>query len=233
MADRTQSGPMSKCPVCGRTGLIGKEREIVGTRAVTGYKCHGCDNSWRVPDNEQTTIAPAAHRTAPPAPQPARRARGAMSATPPRIVILGIGRAEQYEPHGTEVCISITDPKAAPARVSSSFKDVLRVSFTDITEAIGLERHVLFTPEHARAILDFIDRWTDVDGIVIHCVGGLSRSPAVGMALSELHEWPLGTMEADYPIWNKFVRSELVRLGRERRKPERTPRPRKKTRSAR
>jgi len=96
------------------------------------------------------------------------------------------------------------------------FRDVLRVSFTDITEPTGLDGHVLFTTEHAAKILDFIDRWSDVDAIVIHCVGGLSRSPAVGMALCELNGWPLGTMEADYPIWNRWVRSELVRHGRDR-----------------
>src|SRR5438067_1206616 len=147
-----------------------------------------------------------------------RGGRGTAAATPPRIVILSLPRAHSYEPHGCEVCISITDPKAAPARVSPAFRSVLRVSFTDIIEPTGLDWHVLFTPEHAEKILDFVDRWSNVEAIVIHCVGGLSRSPAVGMALCELHGWPLGAMETDYPIWNKWVRSELVRRGRERRK---------------
>jgi len=141
---------------------------------------------------------------------------GTAAATPPRIVILSLRRAQAYEPRGREVCISITDPNAALARVSPSFRDVLRVSFTDIIEPTGLDSHVLFTPEHAAKILDFIDRCSDVEAIVIHCVGGLSRSPAVGMALCELHGWPLGTMEADYPIWNKWVRSQLVQRGRDR-----------------
>jgi hypothetical protein len=234
MPDRTPSGPMSKCPVCGRTGLVGKEREIIGARAVTVYKCHGCDNSWRVPDDDRTAVAPFARAAAkPPARKPAGRARGAVSATPPRIVILGIGRAEQYKPHGTEVCISITDPRAGPARLSPAFKDVLRVSFTDITEASGFEGHVLFTPEHARAILDFIDRWTAVDAVVIHCLAGVSRSPAVGMALCELKGWPLGSMEADYPLWNSLVRAVLVQAGRERKTHAPARRARKKTRSAR
>jgi len=38
-ADRPR--PMSKCSVWGRSGLVGKEREIVGATAVTVYKCHG------------------------------------------------------------------------------------------------------------------------------------------------------------------------------------------------
>ena len=103
---------------------------------------------------------------------------GTAAVTPPRIVILSLPRVQTYEPRGREVCISITDPNAALARVSPAFTDVLRVSFTDIIEPTGLDWHVLFTPEHAAKILDFIDRCSDVEAIVIHCVGGLSRSPA-------------------------------------------------------
>jgi transposase-like protein len=38
------------CPRCGRTGLVGSEREIIGTKAVTVFKCHNCNHTWRVPD---------------------------------------------------------------------------------------------------------------------------------------------------------------------------------------
>jgi hypothetical protein len=214
---------MSKCPVCGRTGLVGKEHEIVGNRAVTVYKCHGCDNSWRVPDNDVAVAPAAADARAHPAPRkPAARARRATSTRPPpRIVILSVGRAEKYQPHGAEVCISITDPKAPPVRVSSAFKAVLRLSFTDIASPSDVAWHVHFAPEHAQAILDFVEQWPDVDAVVIHCVGGLSRSPAVAMALCELRGWPLGRLEDDYPLWNTWVRSELVKIGA--RKPRRKP----------
>ena len=40
------------CPVCGKVGMVGREREIVGDRAVTVYKCHHCNNTWRVPDSD-------------------------------------------------------------------------------------------------------------------------------------------------------------------------------------
>jgi len=76
---------------------------------------------------------------------------------------------------------------------------------------------ILFAPEHARAILDFIADWVHADRIVIHCMAGLSRSPAVGMGICELQGWPLEKMEADYPLWNPWVRSELVRIGHERK----------------
>jgi hypothetical protein len=209
-ADRP--GPMSKCSVCGRTGLIGKEREIVGAKAVTVYKCHGCDNEWRVVDQPAQAPPPfSGHNQSAPR-GPARVSSRAISPRAPGMLILSAGRAEAYQPHRTEVCISITDPKASEARLSPKFKAVLRLSFTDISAPTEHPGHVRFGDEHAQAILDFIDEWRDVDRIVIHCVAGLSRSPAVGLALSELRGWPLQRMNADYP--NPWVRSELVRIGR-------------------
>jgi hypothetical protein len=220
MLGADQSGPMSKCPVCGRTGLVGKEREIVGAKAVTVYKCHGCDNEWRVVDEPAQAPPPfAGHEQSAPR-RPARVSSRAIAAGTPDILILSVARAEAYQPHRTEVCISITDPKASPARLSANFKAVLRLSFTDISEPTEHPLHVRFGAEHAQAILDFIDEWRDVDRIVIHCVAGLSRSPAVGLALSELRGWPLERVNADYP--NPWVRSELVRIGRLRTAPPRS-----------
>jgi predicted protein tyrosine phosphatase len=133
-------------------------------------------------------------------------------------VILSLLRAEAYDPqHDTEVCISITNPKAPPVRLSPAFQAVLRLDFADIAAPSPLPWHVLFAPEHAEAILDFVEQWAHADRLVIHCVGGISRSPAVGMAICELRDWPLDWMERDYPLWNTWVRSELVRIGRERK----------------
>ena len=145
---------MSKCPVCDRTGLIGKEREIVGAKAVTVYKCHGCDNEWRVVDQPAQAPPPfAAHKQSAPR-GPASVSSRAISPTTPSILILSVGRAEAYQPHRTEVCISITDPKASPARLSPKFKAVLRLSFTDISAPTEHPSHVRFGAEHAQAILD-------------------------------------------------------------------------------
>jgi hypothetical protein len=74
---------------------------------------------------------------------------------------------------------------------------------------------VLSTP---RSILEFLTRWPDVDRIVIHCVAGQGRSPAVAMGICELQGRPTEELEMRYPLWNTWVRSELVRvgLGRER-----------------
>jgi predicted protein tyrosine phosphatase len=149
------------------------------------------------------------------------------------MVIMSVDRAESYQPHGAEVCISITDPKAPAARLSPEFKAVLRLGFSDIAEPSPFAWHVLFAPEHAQEILDFVDGWPDVERIVIHCVGGQSRSPAVGMGLCDLKGWPLERMEGEHPLWNAWVRSELVRIGRGRKAPRKTSGARKKTRASR
>jgi predicted protein tyrosine phosphatase len=130
--------------------------------------------------------------------------------------VLSITGAAKYEPSGREVCISITDPQSAPANLSEKFAAVLRLSFSDITEPIPLPTHVLFAPEHAHAILDFIDNWPDVERIVVHCVGGLSRSPGVALAIADLRGWPVKALEQRSPMWNKWVREQLVSVGRAR-----------------
>jgi predicted protein tyrosine phosphatase len=133
----------------------------------------------------------------------------------PEFVILSRTNAENYEPTGAEVCISIGNPKTAPVKLSSGFRDVLHLTFTDIASPSPMRYDLLFAPEHARAILEFIARWPDVERIVVHCVAGQSRSPAVAMGICELRGWPTETLEMLYPSWNKWVRSELVREGRE------------------
>ena len=133
----------------------------------------------------------------------------------PAFVILSRTQVETYRPSGAEVCISISDPKTSPAQLSSGFRDVLHLAFNDIASPTSMPSDVLFGPEHCRAILDFLARWPDVERIVVHCGAGQSRSPAVAIAVCELRGWPTETLETHYPLWNTWVRSELVRIGRE------------------
>ena len=138
--------------------------------------------------------------------------------TPCDLVVLSVTRAVSYEPSATrEVCISITDPLTPPVNLSPKFVDVLRLSFSDITEPIPLPSYVLFSSEHANAILDFVDKWAHVDRIVVHCVGGFSRSPAVALAIAELRGWPYSALEQQSPLRNKWLREQLIEIGLSRR----------------
>jgi predicted protein tyrosine phosphatase len=131
-----------------------------------------------------------------------------------RYVVVSEERARAYEPEGREICISITNPRAAPVELSPRFLAVLRLVFTDVCGPSPYAWDALFSPAHAREILDFVAAWPDVDRIVLHCKAGQSRSPAVALALCELCGAEVSELEAQFPLWNSWVRSELVRVAR-------------------
>lgn len=128
-------------------------------------------------------------------------------------MVLSREDAERYQPRSREICISISDPEAAPARLSSAFVAVLQMQFSDVTER-GDPTDILFEEEHARIINDFIDRWSDVERLVVHCNMGVSRSPGVALGLCDLRGWATATLERSHPGWNRLVRSVLVRSAR-------------------
>ncbi len=125
------------------------------------------------------------------------------------IRVLSREAAERYEPQGAEICISISDPHATPARISSSFVAVLRLAFSDIVAAQTAE-DILFAIEHAAAVLQFVEQWPSVERIVVHCHAGASRSPAVALGLCDVFGWPTEELECAFPSWNRWVRSMVA-----------------------
>jgi len=126
----------------------------------------------------------------------------------PDLVVLSREDAEAYEPRGREVCISISDPEADPARISPRFAAILRLSFNDITE-MGEPTDILFAREHAAAITKFIDSWPSAERVVLHCNMGVSRSPGVALGLCDLRGWATAALERSHPGWNRLVRSVM------------------------
>ena len=135
-----------------------------------------------------------------------------MTTPPPELVVLSREEAERYEPLGVEVCISIADPEAVPARLSPRFAAVLRLQFNDVTEA-GTPTDVLFGAEHARAITEFLELWPGAGRVVVHCQAGASRSPGVALGLCDLRGWPTAGLEGAHPAWNRRVRAVLAGRG--------------------
>ncbi|HEV2017862.1 MAG TPA: hypothetical protein VGQ98_06075 [Gemmatimonadaceae bacterium] len=127
----------------------------------------------------------------------------------PEFVVLSREDAERYEPHEREICISIADPDADPAHLSSNFAAVLRLNFTDIIEQ-GDPSDVLFGEDHARAIREFVDAWPDAPRIVVHCHAGMSRSPGVALGLCDIRGWATAQLERSHPGWNRLVRTALA-----------------------
>jgi predicted protein tyrosine phosphatase len=127
----------------------------------------------------------------------------------PAFVVLSREDAERYEPREREICISIADPDADPARLSSRFAAVLRLNFTDIIE-MGEPSDVLFSEDHARAIREFINAWPNATRIVVHCHAGVSRSPGVALGLCDIRGWATAELERSHPGWNRLVRTALA-----------------------
>jgi predicted protein tyrosine phosphatase len=127
----------------------------------------------------------------------------------PEFIVLSREDAERYEPLGSEICISISDPDADPAQISGRFAAILRLRFTDALEK-GDESDVLFSEEHARAIREFIDGWPEATRIVVHCHAGISRSPGVALGLCDIRGWATAELERSHPGWNRLVRKALA-----------------------
>lgn len=126
--------------------------------------------------------------------------------------ILSREAAERYQPQGTEICISISDPAASAAELSDGFAAILRLAFSDIVAAESPE-DVLFSPEHAGTVIEFVERWRHADRLVVHCHAGQSRSPGVALGLCDRYGWPVSAVEEGYPFWNRWVRQVLVGRG--------------------
>jgi predicted protein tyrosine phosphatase len=132
----------------------------------------------------------------------------------PEFVVLSREEAELYEPRGKEICISISDPDASPARVSSRFAAVLRLNFNDVIER-GEPSDILFAEDHAREIRKFLDAWPKAERVMVHCNAGVSRSPGVALGLCDIRGWATAALERSHPGWNRLVRSVIAAEGKE------------------
>ena len=126
----------------------------------------------------------------------------------PQLIVLSREEVERYEPRRKEICISISDPLAKPARLSSRFRAVIRMYFSDVTETED-PMDVLFAADDAHAIREFIATAPEFDRIVLHCNMGMSRSPGVALGLCDLHGWATAELERKHPGWNRLVRSVM------------------------
>lgn len=126
----------------------------------------------------------------------------------PQLVVLSREEVERYEPGRREICISISDPFAKPARLSPRFQSVLRLYFNDVVER-GDPSDILFETEHAAAITAFLDDAPEFSRLVLHCNMGVSRSPGVALGLCDLKGWATAELERKHPGWNRLVRSVM------------------------
>lgn len=101
-----------------------------------------------------------------------------------------------------------------PASLQSGWHSVLRLEFDDIDvdeRFVPRDPYILFNPDHAEQIVKFVaqcDR-DEVDTLVVHCQGGISRSAAVAKWVARAYglEFP-----SDYTKENRYVYETLCRV---------------------
>lgn len=147
--------------------------------------------------------------------------------------ILTLHESIRFEPQENEQTVLIRihdiDYPVKPLLHTNKFHSILDTFFSDIIREIPDEGE-LFTSNHAREIIQFIKDNKDADTFVVHCHGGVSRSPAVAMSISWIFDntqmentiinderyYPnpyimsvlaseLGILEQKKPIINKFT----------------------------
>ena len=115
------------------------------------------------------------------------------------------------------VVISITDPGSRPARIQrpTGFRDLLRLQFHDAVSVKGFTlpaNIVLMNEDHARAIWQFVRQWQEtVETIVVHCEQGMSRSPAVAAAISNVLDGDGSQFFEEY-VPNRYIYDLLVAM---------------------
>lgn len=122
--------------------------------------------------------------------------------------------AENMDPKLNWAIISIYEPDsdAGPANLKPGWVAVLRLPFHDIEP--GWEHRYpeypdleIFEERHARHIVEFVqEHAASVDGILVHCKAGVSRSAAVSRWIAETYGLPYNER---YSLYNKHVYREL------------------------
>lgn len=98
------------------------------------------------------------------------------------------------------VLISITSPNNSHPVPKGDYDAVLRLTFDD--EDVDNEKATMMSLDDAYSIIDFALTNVDKD-IFVNCDAGLSRSPAVVVALEELFN--SNDIKSRYPLFNRFV----------------------------
>lgn len=119
-----------------------------------------------------------------------------------RVEFMSMAKAEALEGAADWAVISITEPGKRLADLQPGWHKVLRLQFHDVDsdDALGYK---LFSKEDAQAVLSFVEETASkVDGILVHCFAGVSRSAAIAKCIAELYGL---YFPESYSIYNKQI----------------------------
>ncbi len=135
-----------------------------------------------------------------------------------KVIFVGRATAETIPGWQDWAMISITEPDPvtgnAEAKVLPGWRSLFRTAFHDITPDHPKDAFLtLMDEQHAREIVAFVRQIaTDVEGIMIHCKAGISRSAAVAKWIAMEYGLPFNH---DYEKFNRHVYDLLVEAGKE------------------
>lgn len=130
----------------------------------------------------------------------------------PKLLTFSIEEAEAFIAGADDVCISIRHPGCEPARLSSNFREVLRLYFDDIPWVDVPAGAVQISAEQASQVAAFVTHYSAAKRLVIHCHAGCSRSVSMAMAIAAAHgqQYCPSWMRGNYRVVNKRVYDAVI-----------------------
>jgi predicted protein tyrosine phosphatase len=147
-----------------------------------------------------------------------------------QVMILSHSRAAKFqaEPKNQPIYLirifdapkMITVAPYAKLRHPEQFEIIKSYTFDDVSHLQEHDRFVLFQDKIAKQILtDFDNEGRDCQTLLVHCRAGISRSPAVAIALSEIFQLKtpeeIAEMKKQFSFYNKRVYSFLLKVSQE------------------
>lgn len=136
-----------------------------------------------------------------------------------KVIFVGRATAETTPGWQDWAVVSITEPGfPGEAKLMPGWHSVCRVHFHDVDPAIPCgEPHQLMNEADAMKITQFVREVAPgVDGILVHCKAGVSRSAAVAKWIATQYNVPFNH---DYDRYNKYVYDMLVKADKQGLKP--------------
>ena len=123
-----------------------------------------------------------------------------------KVMFVGKFTAETIGPFQDWAVISIGEPDMKAPQIKEGWHDVLRIFFHDVNPDKVVElssKYVGMSDSQADQIVEFVSRVApNVDGILVHCNAGISRSAAVAEWIAKRYELPF---DYSYPNSNSYV----------------------------
>jgi predicted protein tyrosine phosphatase len=120
------------------------------------------------------------------------------------------GTVSILEPRPNSVLIMMTSPNSEFPKINGKWTDILKLKFDDVEDGFGLDdkQYEPMNEYNAEQILDFVIRNIDKD-IFVSCDAGLSRSPAVVVALEQIFNSRDVSNEREYQHYNRYVKNTI------------------------